>query len=270
MGLSYGGRIGQYPPFMDNGLDGRPGYAAAKTPDQRLASMLQAVKPLGFSSLVYDYSPVSCTPDGSLIRPNLMKTVNLPESFRTLWMEENYFAIDLVQQVCLTTVRPFVWSHLDGQNRILDRTWGPEQQPVVHYLRDTRLTCGVTVPIRLRGGDLATVTGIRIDPEPSFLKDAQHSIATFTLLALELHEALHADFDEDTRLCRHVPLTPRERQCLSLSAQGLTAEAIARRINRSLPTVVLHLTSAARKLGARNRAQAVALAFHYHLLQPLH
>ncbi|MGE0150889.1 MAG: autoinducer binding domain-containing protein [Parvibaculaceae bacterium] len=255
---------------MSTGFDDWPTFAAAQSQDQSLASMLEAVRPLGFSSLVYDYAPVSCAPDGTPLRPNVMRTANLPESFESLWMEKNYFAIDLVQQVCLTTIRPFAWSHFDGQNRILDRTWEPEQQPVVRYLRDTGLTCGVTVPIRLRGGDLATVTGIRIDPEPSFLKDAQHNIPVFTLLALELHEALYAGFDEDARSCRHVPLTRRERQCLSLSAQGLTAEAIARRISRSLPTAVLHLNSAARKLGARNRAQAVALAAHYRLLQPLH
>ena len=186
-----------------------------------------------------------------------------------LWMEENYFAIDLVQQVCQTTSRPFVWSHFDGQNHILGRGWGPEQQAVVRYLRDTRLTCGLTVPIRSPDGALTTVTGIRIDAEPSFTRDARHNIAAFTLLALDLNEAICAHLDEEVRSCRHVRLTPREIECISLSAQGLTAEQIADRIRRSLPTVTLHLNTAARKLGARNRAQAVALAGHYRLLKKL-
>jgi LuxR family transcriptional regulator len=256
-------------PMEGSGLDNWPAFAAANGMDQRLALMHEAILPLGFSSLVYDYTAVACTPERTLIRPNIMRTVNLPGSFETLWMEENYFAIDLVQQVCQTTSRPFVWSHFDGQNRIRGRSWAPEQQPVVRYLRDTRLTCGVTVPIRLPGGGLATVTGIRIDAEPSFPGDARHNIAAFTLLALELNEALYADFDDDIRTCQHVRLTRREIECLSLSAQGLTAEAIAERIGRSLPTVTLHLNSAARKLGARNRAQAIALASHYRLLRTL-
>ncbi len=243
-----------------------PDFSAAQTTERRLGLMLEAILPLGFSSLVYDYAPVAATPDRRLIRPNVMTTVNVPESFKALWMEENYFAIDLVQQVCQTTSRPFVWSHFDGQNRICGRDWEPEQQPVVRYLRDTRLTCGVTLPIHFPGGGLATVTGIRIDAEKSFPRDAQHNIATFTLLALELSEALYDGFDAETRTCRHVRLSPREIECLALSAQGLTAEAIAGRIHRALPTVTLHLNSAARKLGARNRAHAVALAAHYGFL----
>jgi LuxR family transcriptional regulator len=261
--------MGQHQTMDGSGPTSWPEFSAAGSPEQRLGRMLEAVLPLGFSSLVYDFAPVACTPDRQLIRPNVMTTVNVPESFKALWMEENYFAIDLVQQVCQTTSRPFVWSHFDGQNRICGRDWEPEQQPVVRYLRDTRLTCGVTVPIRFPGGGLATVTGIRIDAEPSFPRDAQHSIATFTLLALHLNEALYADFDQQVRTCRHVKLTPREIECLGLSARGFTAEGIARRINRALPTVTLHLNSAARKLGARNRAHAVALAAHYRLIDAL-
>lgn len=259
----------QYDGMDDRGPKSWPSFEAARTFQQRLALMHEAAGPLGFSSLVYDYTPVSCTPDQQLIRPNVMRTVNLPDSFETLWMEENYFAIDLVQQVCQTTSRPFVWSHFDGHNHILGRGWSKEQQPVVRYLRDTRLTCGLTVPIRGADGSLTTITGIRIDAEPSFASDARHNIAAFTLMALELHEALDMDLDEELRCSRHVRLSPREIECISLSAQGLTAEQIARRIRRSLPTVTLHLNSAARKLGARNRAQAVALASHYRLLKTI-
>ena len=65
---------------------------------------------------------------------------------------------------------------------------------------------------------------------------------------------------------RHVRLSPRERECLKLCAQGLTAKQIAYRLDRSPATVMLHLKSATRKLGARNRVQAVARAAHYRLL----
>jgi LuxR family transcriptional regulator len=53
---------------------------------------------------------------------------------------------------------------------------------------------------------------------------------------------------------------------LKLCAQGLTAKQIAFRLDRSPATVMLHLKSATRKLGARNRVQAVARAAHYRLL----
>lgn len=254
---------------MEARILGSTAFAAAQDMDQRLTLMQKAAEPLGFSALVYDYTPVFCTPDRQPLRPNVMKTINLPGSFEKLWMHENYFAMDLVQQVCQTTARPFVWSHLGGDDRILGRSWLPEQQPVVRYLRDSRLTCGLTVPIHSPNGALSTVTGIRIDPEASFANDARHNIAAFTLLALELIDALQADLDDEMRGCNYMRLSPREIECISLSAQGCTAEQIAARIGRSLATVTFHLNNAARKLGARNRTQAVALACHYQLVKTL-
>jgi LuxR family transcriptional regulator len=46
----------------------------------------------------------------------------------------------------------------------------------------------------------------------------------------------------------------------------MTAKQIAYKLDRSPATVMLHLKSATRKLGARNRVQAVARAAHYRLL----
>ena len=55
-----------------------------------------------------------------------------------------------------------------------------------------------------------------------------------------------------------------------LSAQGLSSKQIAWKLKRSESTVVLHLQSAARKLGGRNRAQAIARAAHFgYLREPL-
>ena len=56
------------------------------------------------------------------------------------------------------------------------------------------------------------------------------------------------------------PLTQRELQCLEALARGLSNNGIAKQLQISLPTVALHLCNARRKLGARTREQAVALA----------
>ncbi len=55
-------------------------------------------------------------------------------------------------------------------------------------------------------------------------------------------------------------LTGRESEVLELVAQGLTNEAIARRLGVSRPTVVRLIGSAQHKLGATSRTQAAALA----------
>lgn len=56
-------------------------------------------------------------------------------------------------------------------------------------------------------------------------------------------------------------LSPRERECLGLVADGLRIKAIAAELGIRPVTVELHLANARRKLGAANREQAVALAF---------
>ena len=55
-------------------------------------------------------------------------------------------------------------------------------------------------------------------------------------------------------------LSARERECLDHAARGLSAKETSRLIERSVPTVVMHLNAAVRKLGARNRLHAVVMS----------
>src|SRR4051794_19052472 len=55
-------------------------------------------------------------------------------------------------------------------------------------------------------------------------------------------------------------LSPREREIMHLMAEGLTADAIANQLNVSVETVRTHVRNVIRKLQARNRVHAIALA----------
>ncbi|AZS19426.1 LuxR family transcriptional regulator (plasmid) [Caulobacter sp. FWC26] len=55
-------------------------------------------------------------------------------------------------------------------------------------------------------------------------------------------------------------LTPRQRECLSEARKGKTAAQIAHKLGISEHTANSYLSEAYRRLGARNRAHAVALA----------
>jgi DNA-binding NarL/FixJ family response regulator len=55
-------------------------------------------------------------------------------------------------------------------------------------------------------------------------------------------------------------LTTRESEVLSFIAQGASNKAIARELDISLHTAKFHVASVLAKLGARNRADALAIA----------
>ena len=55
-------------------------------------------------------------------------------------------------------------------------------------------------------------------------------------------------------------LSPREREIMHLMAEGLTAEAVGTDLGISVETVRTHVRNVIRKLAARNRVHAIAIA----------
>ena len=75
----------------------------------------------------------------------------------------------------------------------------------------------------------------------------------------------------DPRVTSHVlaprqRLTKREREVIRLVAEGKTNKQIADKLRITERTVKFHMTSLFNKLGAENRAQAVAIAGERHLI----
>lgn len=72
-----------------------------------------------------------------------------------------------------------------------------------------------------------------------------------------------------TELCRRVsPLTARQLEILRLAANGQQSSEIARVLFLSPEAVKSHLQIAYRALGARDRANAVAIALVRGLIRP--
>jgi DNA-binding NarL/FixJ family response regulator len=63
-------------------------------------------------------------------------------------------------------------------------------------------------------------------------------------------------------------LTDREREIVALVAEGLTNDEIARRLFISAATAKTHVSRAMIKLGARDRAQVVVIAYETGLVRP--
>jgi DNA-binding CsgD family transcriptional regulator len=64
------------------------------------------------------------------------------------------------------------------------------------------------------------------------------------------------------------PITPRELEVLALVAEGLSTREIGRRLWITEETVKTHIRRLHDRLGARTRAQAVAIAYRRGILRP--
>lgn len=67
---------------------------------------------------------------------------------------------------------------------------------------------------------------------------------------------------------RLAALTPREREVMTLVATGLSNQDIAERLFVTPVTVKTHLNRAMAKLGARDRAQLVVVAYETGMVRP--
>ena len=84
-------------------------------------------------------------------------------------------------------------------------------------------------------------------------------------LACYYHLKRHRDPEPDPPTSM---LTRREREVLDLVSDGLTAAEIGDFLNLSPRTVEWHVDKAMKKLGAKNRIQAVVLAIRDGLITP--
>jgi len=242
----------------------RQKFTRHRTLDGCVDHAFEAMKDLGFGAMIYDYTPVPMDSKGRIVIPSLMKLRNIASGMHEYWCDRGYFLIDPVQLLAARTAVPFFWNYQPGADTRIRRFVTSETEPVTRYLLDHDMPTGVTVPIHMPHGGYATVTGTLAPGATA--RDALHNIADFSLLAQVFHEQAYQAYADAMPGLAQVRLTARERQCLRYCAEGYSAKEISRIIGRSMPTVVLHLSTATRKLCARNRTQAAALAVRHGLL----
>ena len=241
-----------------------PAAANGSRLEEAFAGLFTQTQALGFDAVIYDYTPVPRSLEGALITPSLLEMRNVPEDMRRLWCERGYYQVDPVQHFALESCAPFVWSYQRPDSGALHGRLDDNAQEVTHYMRAHNMPCGATVPLHLPHGGFVTLTGIVASQQQA--RDISDTLAQLTFIAHRFQESAFPLFDASMLTCRHVKLSNRERECLAWSAEGLTAKEIARKLHRSVATVTLHLNTAAKKLGATNRVQAVVRALHYRLL----
>lgn len=176
--------------------------------------------------------------------------LNWPQNWQTLSAEREFMRKSPVFRAARKRSSPFTWRELQTERRQSDG-----EKEVWRTVKEWGWTDGLVVPIHGPGGYFATIgmstreRSFRIDPAKRM---------RLMMLATVTHERCRMLLDLDRSDDAWDVLTARELECLRWVADGQSDDAIGSILAISSETVRFHLDNARRKLGVRNRAQAVA------------
>jgi LuxR family transcriptional regulator, quorum-sensing system regulator BjaR1 len=193
--------------------------------------------------------------------PTIM--TNLASGIEARWVKERLYDIDPIAIRSCSSAVSFCW----GLGYIPRRDTPTKLVRFYRDLTDSGVRSMLVVPFpRVARGSLGIgVMGNNMEP-----RDFERAIAGKR--SLLLLAAIYADSRMlSLREEKHMPfpkLAPREKECLEWLASGLSGDQIAHRMKVTVHTVQAHLASVKRKLGAKSREQALAIALRHDLIAP--
>lgn len=198
-------------------------------------------------------------PTGSVLPGDVLLS-DYPEEWQERYRSRHYKYYDPVVTISHNPDTPFFyWGH----RGFLD-PHGKAARLVFHEAAEFQILEGCGVPTAGPAGDggLFSMSVSQRGHIDELLEDKKELIQLF---AAEFHRAA-VKFTCGGHPSDMPQLTPRQREVLSWTAEGLSSEAAADRIGISTSAVNYHLGLAARRLGAANKIQAVALAIRRGLI----
>jgi LuxR family quorum sensing-dependent transcriptional regulator len=178
-----------------------------------------------------------------------------PSELFMLYVESDYARFDPLIRRSIQSHMPFEWqaeSYLTDDN--------PRVAELMRRAADFGLRHGYLVPIHGPKG------------YEGYVSMAARKLDLSARAKMALHVMALYAFDRMRRLRGNLPdkkvvLTAREREVLSWVADGKSAAQISQALKISKRTVDEHSQTAARKLGAANRTQAVAIAMRERMIE---
>ncbi len=220
-------------------------------------TLAEAARQLGFRRVAYSYLPYTRLVDGGWAAPPLL-TRNFPPDWDVEW--RRHAANDPYYHACFESGLAVEWAEVRSQKRLT-----PEELLGVRYLEEKGLVDGITIPIHLAEGQFAFVSAIE-SVNGEWSATVRRSKEAIFIAAHRFHEATFWKFANPFPRVRISRLAPREIECLEWVARGKTTEDVASILDLSRETVRVHLDRARKKLGAINRANAVAKAIELGLI----
>lgn len=217
----------------------------------------QLCEAVGFE--YYIYAVCSAT---SLSAPQIHCLSNYPEEWFQLYFKERMQKHDPVVKYCFENISPIRWDHLVFMEQYVD----PIGVEIMQRAAEYGLEYGFSIPLKSPSGEVA-IFSLATSKREGIERRLLEVLPYGQLFGSKLFEA-HARLNQAATNVKPFNLTAREIQCLFWACEGKTTWEISKIIDVTERTIVFHLTSATKKLGAANRQHAVAKAIICGLIKP--
>lgn len=213
------------------------------------------------TSLGWEYYLFGVVDATSLSSPKITTITNYPEGWWCFYFKEEMQKCDPVVRYCFDKSTPIRWDKLME----IEEYVSPEAEKMMTKAATFGLANGFSIPIKSPSGEVAifSLATPHLESIDERYNHALHYAQTLSYTLLEAYLRLKAETETNFRI------TPRERECLFWACEGKTAWEISKIIEVSERTVIFHMTSATKKLGAANRQHAVAKAILHGLIKPV-
>jgi DNA-binding CsgD family transcriptional regulator len=184
------------------------------------------------------------------------------------WVNQRLHLVSPIAAVCRMSTKPFAW---DAQT-VASAVTESRGQSAIHWplTPDRGFYGGITVPVHMPRGRTGSVSWYARDQSVDVPGVLDRHGDLLRLAAYRFLDLAYAGrVESEPVIDAPTLLSERELECLTWAALGRTDVDIGTIIHRSPTTARFHIDNAVRKLGARNRTQAVAIAAQRGLIHPL-
>jgi DNA-binding CsgD family transcriptional regulator len=176
---------------------------------------------------------------------------NYPRAWLKLYDDQDYIRVDPVAARLLTDLSPFSWDDLAPRSAKEQQFWANAERFGLRH--------GFTVPVHGPRGQHAAI-GLSGKDRPLAHVEKKALFERAWSFSVQLLEEIFGAYLQHDGGVPSIPLNPKQRDALSMIAQGKSIRDISGSLGIHPRTVEYHLASAMRRLGAASREQAIVRA----------
>ncbi len=173
------------------------------------------------------------------------------------YLTQNFEEVDSDLKKARQTILPIYWELKTQLNKA--KTFREKQLRKDSNTLKVKVEEGLSIPIHGPNGEFAILLLEQCRGEKG-LEDYQQKEVFWLAIAYTYYHFLRQHLITQPSKQSAKTFSPRELECLRLSAQGLTAHDIAIQLGITSRTVHFHWQNIHKKLGTRNKSQAIHLA----------